>query len=188
MVAAHDLGVDIGGENIIAKALRDYEIVKSPSGVILSCAEAVGPPGVLDLIGMKIAEAIGEACRQKLGHLAALLIGEACVADIRLGVFDIYFVVRDVEVTRVNYRLFLIEGAEICAHIILKFHTVIYALEAVLGVGNISRYEVKLLELKGDNSSLVGVLALHAVGDGERLFLRKNGSTRVALALCGKPV
>ena len=95
---------------------------------------------------------------------------------------------RDVEVTRINYGLFLIEGAEICAHIILKFHTVIYALEAVLGVGNISRYEVKFLKLEGDNSSLVGVLALDAVGDGERLFLRKNGSTRVALALCGKPI
>ena len=45
----------------VSEILRKYEIVNSPSYILLSGFESVRPPGILHFIRMKIAEAVYES-------------------------------------------------------------------------------------------------------------------------------
>ena len=46
----------IKNPDLIREARGNEEIVYAPARVVLPCLEAVGPPGVLDLIGMQMTE------------------------------------------------------------------------------------------------------------------------------------
>lgn len=41
VVAAHHVGVNVGGSNFVAQTVRDKEIVDAPTRVLLASAEAV---------------------------------------------------------------------------------------------------------------------------------------------------
>lgn len=50
VVGAEDLGVDLGGCDLVLEGVGDEEIVQPPSDVLLAGVEAVRPPGIFHLV------------------------------------------------------------------------------------------------------------------------------------------
>ena len=50
VVGAKDLGVDLGGADLVFEAVGDEEIVQTPADVLLAGVEAVRPPGIFHLV------------------------------------------------------------------------------------------------------------------------------------------
>lgn len=50
VVGAEDLGVDLGGCDLVFEGVGDEEIVQPPSDVLLAGVEAVRPPGIFHLV------------------------------------------------------------------------------------------------------------------------------------------
>ncbi len=50
VVGAEDLGVDLGGCDLVPEGVGDEEIVQPPSDVLLAGVEAVRPPGIFHLV------------------------------------------------------------------------------------------------------------------------------------------
>ena len=76
VVAAEDVGKDAGISNVRHQAVADDEIVDAPADVLLTGLEAIGPPGILNLVRIEGAEGVLEAAGQKTAEGVALLVGE----------------------------------------------------------------------------------------------------------------
>ncbi len=50
VVGAEDLGVDLGGCDLVPEGVGDEEIVQPPSDVLLAGVEAIRPPGIFHLV------------------------------------------------------------------------------------------------------------------------------------------
>ena len=50
VVGAEDLGVDLGGCDLVFEGVGDEEIVQPPTDVLLAGVEAVRPPGIFHLV------------------------------------------------------------------------------------------------------------------------------------------
>ena len=50
VVGAEDLGVDLGGCDLVFEGVGDEEIVQPPSDILLAGVEAVRPPGIFHLV------------------------------------------------------------------------------------------------------------------------------------------
>jgi len=96
MVAAHYRGEDEAVTNTLKQTVRYNKVVDTPPYVLCACGEHIAPPGILDLVGIKRAEGVLETAFKKFCEFAALLVGKACTLTVRLRIFKIYFVVRDV--------------------------------------------------------------------------------------------
>lgn len=59
MIGSHDLSVDLRILKLFFQGRGNKEIVDTPAGVLLSCTETIGPPGInAFFIRIKIAECI----------------------------------------------------------------------------------------------------------------------------------
>lgn len=62
MIGAGYVRVDFGIRQLFIQCGGSDEIVNTPSGVLFSCLEAVGPPGLNALsVGIEMPEGIGKA-------------------------------------------------------------------------------------------------------------------------------
>ena len=77
MVAAENIIVNLGALHLILNTLGDYEIVNTPTSVLLASLEHIAPPAILHLFRMQIAEGIHKACGLKNAELFALLVRKA---------------------------------------------------------------------------------------------------------------
>lgn len=50
VVGAEDLGVDLGGCDLVPEGVGDEEIVQPPTDILLAGVEAVRPPGIFHLV------------------------------------------------------------------------------------------------------------------------------------------
>ena len=134
MVGTIDFGVNRSALETRTKTVGNQEIVDAPSSILLSCTEAVGPPAVGHLIGMKRAEGVDEAIAQQLRHALALLVGESGIAAVSLGVLDIYLLVGHVHVAADHDRFLLVQFVEIGLEVVLPVHSVVEPAQLVLRV------------------------------------------------------
>ena len=136
-----------------------------------------------------MAERIRKACGEQFGHLAALLVGEACVLAVGLGVLEVNFLMRDIHIAAHDDRLLRIQLYQILAEGILPRHAVIQALEFILRVGRIHGNEVEFAVIGGDDTALVVVLLnAKTIGDALRLGFGEQRHAGVSLLLCRVPV
>lgn len=124
MVAAVNLRVYLGIYHFLSQSIRHKKIIQPPTGVSLTCPEAVAPPTVRHLVWIHCSKSVYKAHPEQLRHLAPLLIGKASVITIGLGIFDIYLLMSYVQVTTNNGRLVLVEFFQIRSERILPLHTV----------------------------------------------------------------
>ena len=62
MIGTENFGMDGCLFQLVVEAFRGDEVVNTPSGILLSCLKAVGPPGINTLgIRIKVAEGIRES-------------------------------------------------------------------------------------------------------------------------------
>ena len=189
MVAAHDVGVYFGVLNMLQQTLGGDEVVDAPAGILLAGMEAVAPPGVGDLVGIERAEGVDESLGEELAEFLALLIGEAGIAAVGLGVLDVNLLMGHVEVAAVDDGLLAVKALQVVAHGVFPCHPVVEALQPVLGVGGIAAYEEELGHLERDDAAFVVVLVdADAVGHVERLVAGEDGCSGIAFLVGGVPV
>jgi len=168
-----------------SETLGGKEIVYTPTHVLLTGAEHIGPPciGIGDIAVFK-AEAVYKSAFEELCHLAPLLIGEARVSPVAFGIFEVYLPVGNIQVAAEDNGLFGIKSKEIIPEGIFPCHAVFEPCELTLGVGSIHIHKIKIGILKGDDSSLGIVLGnADAVGNAHGLMLCENARTGIALFL-----
>ena len=105
VVGAEDFVVDVGGENAVAEGVRDDEIVDAPPGVVRAGVEAVGPPGILHLVGMLETPGVDETGGQQIAELRPFLVRKTGVAAVRSGILNVDFLVGDIQVAAQDDRL-----------------------------------------------------------------------------------
>ena len=110
MVGAENIRVDFCAFESVFKAFGSHKVVDTPTCVLCSCLKTITPPGVRSLqIGIEMAEAVDKTRAQQLGKLSALLIGEAGVAAVAFGIFDVDLLMSHVEVAAIDHRLLCIQ-------------------------------------------------------------------------------
>ena len=113
MVAAHDRGVDIGGDDARHETLRDQEVVDAPAHVSLAGLGEVGPPGVKAVALVKESKGVDEPRVEVVLKPLSLLGGVAGLADVGLGIRQVIGGVRDVEVAAEHHRFARLEFLEV---------------------------------------------------------------------------
>lgn len=109
MVAAEDFCVNLSVRELVAQAVGEQKIVDTPSGIFLSCPEAVRPPRVSYLFGIKRAETIHESIFQKLCHLGSFLVSETGILAICLWILEVYLLMGYVQVAANDNGLDLVK-------------------------------------------------------------------------------
>ena len=171
------------------QTVGNHEIVNTPAGILLTSLKAVGPPRISNLIGMEGTECILETTGEKCAELLTLLICEASIMTIVLRILDVYLLVRNIEVATENNRLHRIELLEIMTEVSFPRHAIVKTLETVLRVWSVTTDQVELRHFEGDNTSFVVVLFnTNTIFYTERLMLRKNGCSGIALLVSIIPV
>ena len=175
---------------LVVEIVRHDEIVNAPSSVFLSRLETVGPPRVdARFVGVEEAESVGEARIEEMGELLALLVGEAGIAAVGLRIFQVDFLVCYVEVAAGNDGFLLPELREVVAEVLVPFHAVVQAAQAILRIGNIGRNHKIFRHLQRDDASFVVVFVdAEAVADGQGFMARIDGSSRIALLVGIRPI
>ena len=171
MVAAEDLVVDRRLLDLRRKAIGNEEVVDAPACIRLTRLAKIRPPCIdARLVGVERTERVGEARYEKLRHLLAFLVGEACILAVRLGILEVDFRMRDVEIAADNDGLLRVERQEVGAKRLFPLHAVGEALKAALRIRRVDRHEVEFIELQRDDPSFVIVLFdADPIADGKRL-------------------
>ena len=182
MVAAGDLRPDVRAFDAGHQPLGDNEVVDAPSGVVLPGVEAVAPPRVgAGAVGVQGAERVHKAALQQLGHLAPFLIGEAGIHSVGLGILQVDLLMGHVQVAAVDHRLFGVQRHQIGTDVVLPFHAVVQPGQLILGVGGVAADQIEIVELGGDDPSLVAVdIVSEVIGHGQGRTAREHGGAGVA--------
>ena len=189
MVRTKDFRMDLGISNLWTQPLTGDEIVDAPAGILLTGLETVGPPRIGDLLGIKGAEGIDKSTGQQVGELLALLIGEAGIHTVGLGILQVNLLMSYIQVATQDDGLLLIQLLEIVAESVFPRHAVFQALQAVLRVGRIAAYQEEVLHLQRDDAPFVVVqVDADAIHHVQWSMACKNGCARVAFLLGIVPV
>ena len=138
---------------------------------------------------MQGAEGVGKAAFQQPGHFRSLLVGEAGVHAVGLGIFQIHLLMGHVQVAAVHHGLFPVQLQKIRPQIVLPLHPVGEPLQPVLTVGGIAAHQIEVRVLRRDDPALVAVDILsEAVGDGQGLLLGQHRRAGVAFFIGGVKV
>ena len=110
MIAAHNIGVNHSFFDSILQAVGDEKIVNAPTNIAIAGLHHVGPPGIgVFARWIKVAEGICETFHEEFTHFAAFFISEACVAAIAFRIFNVDFLMGDVDIAAQNDRFFCIQ-------------------------------------------------------------------------------
>ena len=110
MVRAQDLMIDRRSRDLFLDAVGDKEIVDPPSGVVLAGLEHVAPPGVGTLcIRVAETETVRKTGIQKLGKAAALFVRETGITTVGCGIFQVNFLVGNIQISTNNNGLLSVE-------------------------------------------------------------------------------
>ena len=185
VVAALHIGQYLSPEDFIPQPVRDDKVVDTPSGVVLPGVEAVGPPGIGPLpVGVEEPEGVGKAGSQQGGHLLPLLVGEAGVAPVGFGVFQVDLLMGYVQVAAVDHRLGFVQRHEVVPQVVLPAHAVVDPLQFVLGVRGVAAHQIEFLIFQRDKPPLVVVLVdIHAQGLRHGGVGGEDGGAGIALLL-----
>ena len=186
MVGTVNFAMVLRGFYFVEDPFADNEIVNSPTRVLFPGVEAVAPPGVFDLLGIKGPVDVDEAVAQQVGEGLAFFFCESGVVGIALGVLEVDGLVGDVEVPAVDDRLDGVELFEIGNQILFVFEAEGEALEFFPGVGDVGGDEIEVLVFEGDDPSFLVVFAtFQTIGDGEGLLAGIGGDPGIALPQFG---
>ena len=131
-------------------------------------------------------EGVGKARGQQGGHLLPLLVGEARVHPVGLGVFQVHLLVGHVQVAAVDHGLCPVQLHQIGPQVVLPLHPVIQPLQPVLAVGGIAAHQIEIRVFRGDDPALVAVdVIAEAEHHRKRLLPGQNGGAGIALLLGG---
>lgn len=108
---------------------------------------------------MELSERVDKvALIQQLFEFITLFVCEASLSLIGFGIFQVDFLIGHIHVTRYDNRLRLLQLSDKVPETVLKLQSVIQANKLISCVWFVQVHQVKLFELKCDDSSLLVVL------------------------------
>lgn len=159
MVAPQRLVADLAVAQARHQARGQHKVIEPPADVLLATAHHVGPEGVgVLLLGVELAEAVGESRLEQLAEALPLLGSEAGVLLVPLGVLQVDLLVRDVEVATQHHGLLDVELAQVRAEVLVPGFAVVQAHEASARVWYVHRHQVEAGELCCDDAALLVML------------------------------
>ena len=189
VVAAEDLRQDVGFFQARTQGAGDEEIIEPPADVPGARGAENAPPSVVSPTLLEFPERVQEAGVHEGTEALTLLDGEAVVADVGLGIGEVQFGVRDVEVAAEDHRLFLFQLLEVGEEIPVPLLPVGQAGQIALGIGHIDIDEEEALGLGGEHAAFLVVLDDTQVrGNGKRAVFDEDGSAGVAALLGAVPI
>ena len=172
MVAAVDFCVNLCVRELVAQAVGEQKIVDTPSGIFLSCPEAVRPPRVSYLFGIKRAETIHESIFQKLCHLGSFLVGETGILTICLWILEVYLLMSYVQVAANDNGLDLVKFVKVGLKVIFPSHPIIQTTQSVLRIGCIDSHKIEAFHFKRYHTAFMVVLVnTQSVSNAQRFML-----------------
>lgn len=99
MVAAKNIIVNARAFDQREKIFGDYEIIQSPARIVFPRTAQIAPPAILHFIRIQRPESIHKTAVQKLAEFGPLLIRKAGMASIRPRIANVYFVMRDIQIS-----------------------------------------------------------------------------------------
>lgn len=161
MVATHRLVADLAVAQAWHQTRGQNKVIEPPADVLLASAHHVGPEGVgVLLLGVELAEAVGEARLQQLTKALPLLRGEAGILLVAFGVLQVDLLVRDVEVAAQHHGLLDVELAQVRAEVLVPGLAVVQTHEASARVWYVRCHQVEVGELCSDDAALLVMLFL----------------------------
>lgn len=114
MVASQGLVADLAVTQAWQQAGRQEEVIKPPAHVLSPGVHHVGPEGVgVCLLGVELAEAVGETGLQQVADALALLGGKSSAFLVPLRVLQVDLLVCDVEVAAQHQGLLHVQLAQV---------------------------------------------------------------------------
>ena len=190
MVGTENLIVDTGFRQMLGKTIGSEEIVDTPACVLLTGAEAIAPPRIDTLKrGMEETERIGESGFEKLCELGAFLICETCILTIGLGILQVNFLMRHIEVATHDDGFPGIQLTKIGTESIVPGHAIIKSPQSVLRIGGVDGDEEECRHFKRDDATFLVVLVnAKSVGHVEGLVAGEYGRTGISFLFSIVPV
>lgn len=131
MVATHRLVADLAVAQAWHQTRGQNEVIEPPADVLLARVHHVGPKGVgVLLLGVELAEAVGEARLEQLAEALPFLGCEAGVLLVALWVLQVDFLVRYVEVAAQHHRLLDVKLAQVRAEVLIPGLAIVQSHEA----------------------------------------------------------
>ena len=172
MVAAHDVGVYLGTDELGCKTLGTEPVVDAPAGILLAGMEAVAPPRIdVGGVGEEVAESVDETALEQVGELGTFLVGETGVVAVALRILDVDLFVCHVHVATHEDGFPLVECLQIATEGIIPRHALVEPLEPILGVGRIDGDDEEVGVFEGDDTSLGVHVEPAVVGHGRDDFI-----------------
>lgn len=114
MIAAHHFASDFIIDDLIHKVVRHDIVVQPPSDIAGSGISHVGPKCVgTFFVRIKFPETVDETFSQEIGETLTFFIREASILPVRFGVFEINFVMSDIQIACENDAFLLFQTDEV---------------------------------------------------------------------------
>ena len=111
-------------------------------------------------------ETVRQPGPQQFRHFVALLLGKSGIVLVRGRIFDIDFLVGDIEVAADNHRFFHRQPPDMVAERIFPLHAVLQAGQPALRVRRVYVDQLKIGEFQGDDPPFLVVFGdSHPVSD-----------------------
>ena len=181
--------MDSGIVKTLPQSVRDDEVINTPTRILLTRLESVGPPGILHLLRIFETEAVSKASSEQFAELGTFLISKASIMTVGLGILDINLFMSHIQVTTKDNGFLLIETLEIGTEGIFPRHAIIETFQAILRIRCVTADEVEIRHFKRDDTAFVVVLIdTDTIGHIERLVAGKDGGTRIAFLIGIVPI
>lgn len=99
MVASQNIVVNARAFDQREKIFGDYEIIQSPTSIVFSGTPKITPPAILHFVRIQRPESIHKTAVQKLAEFGSFLIRKTGVSTIRPRIANVYFVMRDIQIS-----------------------------------------------------------------------------------------
>src|SRR6266516_7443851 len=189
MVGALHFGPDEGAFEARAEGGADEEVVDAPTYIPGPDTGHRTPPGVMPAVGLEFAEGVEEPGLHESGEPGSFLGREAMVFHVCLGIGEVEFGVRHVEVAAEDDGSLLFKPLEVAEEIAVPPPAVGKPRKFALRVWDIDVHQGEVGVLSGEHATFFVVLGdADAVCHIQWAGLREDSSAGVALLLRSVPV
>lgn len=181
MVRSHDIRMDGSILDARSELSGIEEIVDPPAGIIEPSTSQGRPPGIGSLqSGIALAEYVDESDIQESVESMALLQGKSMLPFVLFRMFEIDRLMGDIEISTQDDRFMRLKFCDKIPHRLIPYLPIGQTREVFLGIGDIGRDVVEILELEGERSSLVIRFRSDAVHNREGWDFGQDGGAGIS--------
>jgi len=203
VVAAHDVGVNLGDRDALDEARRHQKVIDAPADVSRTSVREIRPPRVVAVAFVKQSKGVDETGVEEVLKALALLRRESSLSGVGLWIGEVVGRVRHVEVAAEDDGLHPFKFLDVVQERGVPLTvTKVQPSEVVLRVRGVHVHDEEVRELRGEDAPFVVRVTERIAHDAELVDRRLGQSRRhadgrdlrevrgagVTLLLCGVPM